>query len=425
MEAWCNIWFEGGGNPLINAHHLFLNGEEIKDLVIPNNVPVIKDYAFTGCSGINTITLPKGLQRINDGVFKGCGTISDVYCFAEKVPDTPYHWSVFEGTDIQSATLHVPGTAYDSYVATSPWSSFGTIVKLDTEINGIYYCINKDEMQATVTVNPYKYTGAVTIPETIVYEGVTCTVSSIGANAFADCEGLTSVIIPEGVTSVGDNAFMNCVALSEVSCFAENVPETSSGAFAGTDVQSAVLHVPETAVESYGSTAPWDGFGTQQLIEKCGLPTISYVDGKIVFGCETEGVIFKSNVICQDNGTHEDNTVNLSVSYLISVYAVAEGCKSSDLATATLCWIDAEPVNQVATGTLEIAAVPVLVKSRGGVITVEGVGNGTTVSVYTTGGVLVGSATAVDRTATVSTSLPTGTVVVVKIGEKAVKIVVR
>ena len=87
--------------------------------------------------------------------------------------------------------------------------------------------------------------------------------------------------------------------------------------------------------------------------------------------------------------------------------------------------LETEPVDAVATGTLEIAAVPVLIKSRGGAITVEGVGYGTTVSVYTTGGMLVGSATAVDRTATVGTSLPAGTVAVVKIGEKAVKIVVR
>ena len=55
----------------------------------------------------------------------------------------------------------------------------------------------------------------------------------------------------------------------------------------------------------------------------------------------------------------------------------------------------------------------------------ESVGNGTEVKAYTTDGVLVGSATAVDKTATISTSLTPGTVAIVDLGKKAVKVVVR
>ena len=157
----------------------------------------------------------------------------------------------------------------------------------------------------------------------------------------------------------------------------------------------------------------------------CTAPVISYEEGKIVFTCDTEGVEFQSNISSADMGNRNSSEIDISAAYTITVYATKEGYNPSETVTATLCWIETEPVDAVATGTLEIAAMPVLVKSRGGVITVEGVANGTTVSVYTTGGMLVGSATAVDRTATVSTSLPAGTVVVVKIGEKAVIIVVR
>ena len=90
-----------------------------------------------------------------------------------------------------------------------------------------------------------------------------------------------------------------------------------------------------------------------------------------------------------------------------------------------MCWIDSEPVQGVATEIMEIPAVPVLVKSHGGIITVEGVGNNTMVSVYTTDGMLVGSATAVDRTATIATTLTPGTIAIMKIGEKTVKVVMH
>ena len=144
-----------------------------------------------------------------------------------------------------------------------------------------------------------------------------------------------------------------------------------------------------------------------------------------MFTCNTEGVEFKSNIYSADFGDHNDEEIDLCTTYDISVYATKEGYNPSETVTATLCWIETEPMDDVATGTVEIVAVPVLVKSRGGVITVEGVGNNTSVSVYTTDGMLAGSATAVDHTATISTSLTLGTVAIVDLGKKAVKVVVR
>ena len=42
IAAWCNIGFvSASSNPLSYAHHLYMNGEEVKDLVIPNSVTSI------------------------------------------------------------------------------------------------------------------------------------------------------------------------------------------------------------------------------------------------------------------------------------------------------------------------------------------------------------------------------------------------
>ena len=67
----------------------------------------------------------------------------------------------------------------------------------------------------------------------------------------------------------------------------------------------------------------------------------------------------------------------------------------------------------------------VLLKSLNGEISVEGLANGTKVEVYTAEGMLVGSTTVVDGSASLQTSLAPGTVVIVRMGNKSVKMVVK
>lgn len=56
-------------------------------------------------------------------------------------------------------------------------------------------------------------TGALTIPATVTYNGITYAVTSIGDCAFMGCSGLTSVTIPDSVTSIGVGAFSRCRGL--------------------------------------------------------------------------------------------------------------------------------------------------------------------------------------------------------------------
>ena len=82
------------------------------------------------------------------------------------------------------------------------------------EINGIYYNLNECEKTAEVTENPNKYSGAVSIPETVTYNGITYSVTSIGDRAFNECSGLKSVNIPGSVTCIGRAAFQGCSGLT-------------------------------------------------------------------------------------------------------------------------------------------------------------------------------------------------------------------
>ncbi len=84
------------------------------------------------------------------------------------------------------------------------------------QIEGIYYNLNAENKTAEVTNNPNKYSGDIVIPESVTYEEVTYSVTSIGYAAFQDCSGLTSITIPNGVTSIGGSAFDKCSGLISV-----------------------------------------------------------------------------------------------------------------------------------------------------------------------------------------------------------------
>ncbi|MBR0543122.1 MAG: leucine-rich repeat domain-containing protein, partial [Bacteroidaceae bacterium] len=93
-----------------------------------------------------------------------------------------------------------------------PYSQFAETV----EIDGIYYNLVTKAKQAEVTKNPNKYSGTVKIPETVSYNDVTYSISSIGHYAFFGCSGLIFVNIPNSVTSIGNYAFFGCTGLTSV-----------------------------------------------------------------------------------------------------------------------------------------------------------------------------------------------------------------
>ena len=178
---------------------------------------------------------------------------------------------------------------------------------------------------------------------------------------------------------------------------------------------------------------PWKNFKSIQAIggstpgtQKCDKPTISYENGQLKFASATDGAEFISEITDSDIKKNYEATVSLTATYNISVYATKSGYDNSDVATATLCWIDASPKTEgISDGVAQIAARPVLVKTDKGFITVEGIDDRTNVSIYTTDGKQLGSAISKNNIATIATSIQTGSIAIVKIGEKSVKVVMK
>ena len=80
LAVWCSISFGNGygSNPIQIAHHLYLNGEEIKDLVIPDNVTSIGQYAFDGCESLTSVTIPNSVTTVGKDAFDGCNGLKSV-----------------------------------------------------------------------------------------------------------------------------------------------------------------------------------------------------------------------------------------------------------------------------------------------------------------------------------------------------------
>ena len=104
---------------------------------------------------------------------------------------------------------------------------------------------------------------------------------------------------------------------------------------------------------------------------------------------------------------------------------MADGHENSETVNVVLCWIENSENNEDnTTGVINIPATAVLAISVGGTITIDCEMNGEKVEVYTTDGVIIGSATIENGTATVNTELEKGSIAIVNITGKSIKVIV-
>ena len=77
IAAWCSVNFEGGtSTPLYYAKKLYLNGNEIKDLIIPDDATSIGQFSFGNCKGITKLTIPENVVELNG--FQNCSNLCNV-----------------------------------------------------------------------------------------------------------------------------------------------------------------------------------------------------------------------------------------------------------------------------------------------------------------------------------------------------------
>jgi len=78
IAAWCNIdFFDEYSSPLNNAK-LYLNNKELTELIIPEDITRIKEYAFEGCYSIVKLTISNSVTSIGERSFCDCEALTSV-----------------------------------------------------------------------------------------------------------------------------------------------------------------------------------------------------------------------------------------------------------------------------------------------------------------------------------------------------------
>ena len=87
------------------------------------------------------------------------------------------------------------------------------------EVDGIKYeIISLDAMTCEVIANTEKYDGVISIPASVVYQGKTFKVSSIGNEAFLNCDNMSELHLESATNllEIGPLAFKGCTAINKV-----------------------------------------------------------------------------------------------------------------------------------------------------------------------------------------------------------------
>ena len=403
----------------------------LTSVTIPNNVTTISNYTFSGCSGLTSVTIPNSVISIGNYAFLDCSGLTSV-----EIPNsvTSIGFSAFSGcSGLTSVTIPNSVISIGNYAFLD--CSGLTSVEIPNSVTSIGFsafsgCSGLTSVtipNSVISISNYTFNECSSLTSVIIPNSVI----SIDRYAFSGCSGLTSVTIPNSVTSIGESTFASCVNLKTVQCFAEDVPSTSSTAFEASNPQDATLYVPAASVYAYKTTVPWSYFGIIKAIEstqKCATPAIFYGSKKLLFNCETEGVEYVYEIKDTDVKKGNDSEVQLSATYEISVYATKQGYENSDIATATLVWGSAtftETTGQATAAPAIKAESPLLIQSQGGLLTIQGADDGTKIGVYNINGTLACEGISHNGCATVNTNLQPGSMAIIKIGDRSVKVVVK
>ena len=400
----------------------------LTSVTIPNSVTSIGDYAFGYCSGLTSVTIPNSVTSIADYAFFCCSglTLVTIPNSVTSIGDMAfYECSGLTSVTIPNSVTSIADNAFSNCSGLTSVTIPNSVTRIGSAT--FYNCSGLTSVtipNSVTSIGNYAFNGCSGLTSVTIPNSVTV----IGDKAFYECSGLTSITIPNSVKGIADYAFAKCGNLENVYCYAEKFSHIGDDIFEDSYIGYATLHVPSSALSYYQTTEPWSGFGTIKTLEgtdvetkKCETPTISFVDGKLIFSCATEGVEYASDVTCSDVSRYYSNEINLSACYDITVTAMKTGYVNSDVATAKLYWLTSSGSLETNINTAETRGV--MATSANGFVTLSGLNTDEQVSFYATDGRELGSVKAIDGTAHFAAQ--SGTVVIAKFGKESLKIAVK
>ena len=219
----------------------------------------------------------------------------------------------------------VPYGTLTTYQNTQYWNKFSNIVEQkhhvveNFEVNGIYYKVLSDNT-VEVIQNPLgsSYSGNITIPSMVAYEGVQYTVTSIGNSAFANSNGLTSVSIPSSVTTIGSYAFLKCYNLASV-----NIPNGVTTI--GEGVFYSCSSLPKVTIPNGVTTIDMSAFRDCGSLTSVTIPSsVMVIQGNPFQGCTS-----LASIVVESGNTEYDSRNNCNAIIETSTNTLFVGCKNT------------------------------------------------------------------------------------------------
>ena len=201
---------------------------------INNNTKIICDGAFANCESLTSITMPNSVTSIGYNAFRGCTSLTNIA--------------------IPRSITNISRTAFDGCVNLH-YNEYDNALYLGNDSNPYVALIKAKSNDITLCDinNNTKIIcdGAFANCESLTSITMPNSVTSIGYNAFRGCTSLTNIIIPDSVTSIGYGAFRDCTSLTSIT-IPDSVTEINSWAFDGcTSLTSITIPDSVTKIGSY------------------------------------------------------------------------------------------------------------------------------------------------------------------------------
>ncbi|MCH5325410.1 MAG: leucine-rich repeat protein [Eubacterium sp.] len=173
------------------------------ELTIPDSVTTINNSAFSGCYGINSsINIGNGVSYIGPSAFNNCYKATGLYFKNGGEQDLTIDYRAFYSLKALACDLVLPDNLVEIKQEAFYYLSY------DSKYNGTL-SFGENSRLKTIGMQAFwsdaYFIGTLSLP---------ASVESIGARAFNNCSGFTSIVFEEGdrpdVLTIGESAFESC-----------------------------------------------------------------------------------------------------------------------------------------------------------------------------------------------------------------------
>ena len=236
----------------------FFNCYALANVTIPSSVTSIGDLAFHRCTSLESIILPPSVTSIGDNAFKDCTSLETVI-FPESATlgTQPFPLNtaqILYTKDASTGNITITKVKAGSETSIDVPESIGgknvTAIGKDA-FRGNYYLESVTLPQSVTSIEDLAFAYCDALQNINIPQNVT----NIGVSAFLSCESLTSITIPSGVTSINDVAFAYCTSLKSIE-LPDHLVSIGVSAFGGCkSLENIVIPAEVTSVGSRAFSA--------------------------------------------------------------------------------------------------------------------------------------------------------------------------